>query len=62
MRDLSDFDITAEPKVYDFITTFDAVHDQARPLSVLKGIHRALKSGGLYLMQDLRGSSYVHKT
>ncbi len=61
VRDLSDFDITAEPEVYDFITTFDAVHDQARPLSVLKGIHRALKSDGLYLMQDIRGSSYVHK-
>ena len=58
--DLSDFDSTAEPEAYDFITTFDAVHDQARPLSVLKGIHRALKSGGLYLMQDIRGSSYVH--
>ncbi len=61
MRDLSDFDITAEPEVYDFITTFDAVHDQARPLSVLKGIHQVLKSDGLYLMPDIHGSSYVHK-
>ena len=41
--DLSDFDHTAEVEAYDFITTFDAVHDQAKPLSVLKGIHRALK-------------------
>lgn len=23
---------------------FDAIHDQARPLNVLKGIHRALKA------------------
>jgi 2-polyprenyl-3-methyl-5-hydroxy-6-metoxy-1,4-benzoquinol methylase len=60
IRDLSDFDNTAEPEAFDFITTFDAIHDQAKPLNVLKGIHRALKNDGLYLMQDIRGSSYVH--
>ena len=60
IRDLSNFDETAEPESFDFITTFDAIHDQARPLNVLKGIHRALKSEGVYLMQDIRGSSYVH--
>jgi hypothetical protein len=43
------------------ITTFDAVHDQAQPLNVLKGIHRALKSDGDYLMQDISGTSHVHK-
>jgi 2-polyprenyl-3-methyl-5-hydroxy-6-metoxy-1,4-benzoquinol methylase len=58
--DLSDFDNTAEPEAFDFITTFDAVHDQARPLSVLRGIHRALKPDGVYLMQDIKGSSQVH--
>jgi 2-polyprenyl-3-methyl-5-hydroxy-6-metoxy-1,4-benzoquinol methylase len=36
--DLSEFDRTAEPESFDFITTFDAIHDQARPLNVLKGI------------------------
>ena len=41
--DLSHFDTAAEPEAFDFITTFDAVHDQARPLNVLKGIHRALE-------------------
>src|SRR5262245_41875048 len=35
--DLSNFDTTAEAKGFDFITAFDAVHDQARPLNVLKG-------------------------
>lgn len=60
-RDLTGFDRTAEPATFDFITTFDAVHDQARPLNVLKGIYRALKSDGVYLMQDIRGSSFVHK-
>jgi ubiquinone/menaquinone biosynthesis C-methylase UbiE len=60
-RDLSDFDQTAEPESFDFITTFDAVHDQAKPLHVLRGIHRALKSDGVYLMQDIKGSSFVEK-
>jgi 2-polyprenyl-3-methyl-5-hydroxy-6-metoxy-1,4-benzoquinol methylase len=59
-RDLSDFDRTAESGAFAFITTFDAVHDQARPLEVLKGIHRALEPDGVYLMQDIRGSSHVH--
>jgi ubiquinone/menaquinone biosynthesis C-methylase UbiE len=59
--DLSDFDRTAEPESFDFITTFDAIHDQAKPLNVLKGIHRALKQDGAYLMQDIAGSSHVHE-
>jgi 2-polyprenyl-3-methyl-5-hydroxy-6-metoxy-1,4-benzoquinol methylase len=59
--DLSEFDKTAEPESFDFITTFDSIHDQARPLNVLKGIHRALKPGGLYLMQDISGSSHIHQ-
>lgn len=59
--DLGDFDQTAEVESFDFITTFDAVHDQAKPLNVLKGIHRALKRHGVYLMQDISGSSYIHK-
>jgi 2-polyprenyl-3-methyl-5-hydroxy-6-metoxy-1,4-benzoquinol methylase len=37
--DLSNFHETAEPESFDFITTFDAIHDQAKPLNVLKGIH-----------------------
>jgi len=61
VADLSDFDATAEPDAFDCITTFDAVHDQARPLNVLKGIHRALRADGVYLMQDIKGSSHVHK-
>ena len=61
VADLSDFDTTAEPGAFDCITTFDAVHDQARPLSVLRGIHRALKADGIYLMQDIKGSSHVHE-
>jgi SAM-dependent methyltransferase len=42
---------------FDFITTFDAVHDQARPDLVLAGIARALRPGGTYLCVDIRASS-----
>jgi len=59
VRDLSDFDETAESERFDFITSFDAIHDQIKPLNVLKGIQRALKSDGIYLMQDIRGSNQV---
>ncbi len=59
--DLSNFDETAERDAFDFITTFDAIHDQAKPLNVLKGIHRALKADGVYLMQDISGTGHVHK-
>jgi 2-polyprenyl-3-methyl-5-hydroxy-6-metoxy-1,4-benzoquinol methylase len=59
--DLTDFDKTADRDAFDLITTFDAVHDQPRPLNVLEGIHRALKSDGVYLMQDISGTSHVDK-
>ncbi len=45
---------------YDLITTFDAVHDQADPAAVLKGIAEALREDGVYLMQDIAGSSHHH--
>jgi len=61
VRDLSNFDETAPYEEFDLVTTFDAVHDQGQPLRVLKGIHKALKPDGVYLMQDIRGSSHVHK-
>jgi 2-polyprenyl-3-methyl-5-hydroxy-6-metoxy-1,4-benzoquinol methylase len=49
-----------EEAAYDLITTFDAVHDQADPAAVLKGIANALKDDGIYLMQDIAGSSHHH--
>ncbi|MGH3136913.1 MAG: class I SAM-dependent methyltransferase [Gaiellaceae bacterium] len=60
-RDLSTFDIDAEPESFELVTTFDAVHDQARPLAMLRGIFRSLKPDGVYLMQDIQGSSHVQK-
>lgn len=44
---------------FDLITTFDAVHDQAAPDKVLASISRALRSDGVYLMQDIKASSEV---
>lgn len=60
VRDLTDFDHTADQEAFDFVSTFDAVHDQAQPLRMLRGIHRTLKRDGVYLMQDIKGSSFVH--
>jgi 2-polyprenyl-3-methyl-5-hydroxy-6-metoxy-1,4-benzoquinol methylase len=59
--DLTDFHAAAKPEAYDFVTTFDAVHDQAQPLNVLRGIHRTLKPDGVYLMQDISGTGLVHE-
>jgi ubiquinone/menaquinone biosynthesis C-methylase UbiE len=60
-RDLSTFDVDAEPEAFAYVTTFDAVHDQARPLAMLKGIRRTLQVDGTYLMQDIQGSSHHHE-
>jgi 2-polyprenyl-3-methyl-5-hydroxy-6-metoxy-1,4-benzoquinol methylase len=61
IADLSAFHETAVPAAFDLITTFDAIHDQAKPLNVLKGIRRALKPDGVYLMQDISGTSHVQR-
>ncbi len=42
---------------FDFITTFDAVHDQARPDLVLRGIAVSLRPDGVYLCVDITASS-----
>ena len=46
-------------EMYDFITTFDAIHDQVNPEKVLAGIAHALKHNGIYLMQDIAASSHL---
>ncbi len=60
-RDLSTFDEDAEPGAFAYVTTFDAVHDQAKPLALLKGIRLSLEPDGTYLMQDIQGSSHHHE-
>jgi 2-polyprenyl-3-methyl-5-hydroxy-6-metoxy-1,4-benzoquinol methylase len=61
IKDLSDFSETAPESQFDFITTFDAIHDQGRPLNVLRGINKALKNDGVYLMQDISGTSHLEQ-
>jgi 2-polyprenyl-3-methyl-5-hydroxy-6-metoxy-1,4-benzoquinol methylase len=46
---------------FDFITAFDAIHDQAQPRQVLKAIATALRSGGVFLMVDIQASSRVEE-
>lgn len=61
VQDLSDFDEKAPSEEYDLVTTFDAVHDQSKPLNLLKGIRKALKKDGTYLMQDISGTGHLEK-
>jgi 2-polyprenyl-3-methyl-5-hydroxy-6-metoxy-1,4-benzoquinol methylase len=58
--EVKDAAVLDEKARYDLITTFDAIHDQADPAAVLKGIAAALKEDGVYLMQDIAGSSHLH--
>ncbi|MEK6235420.1 MAG: methyltransferase domain-containing protein [Planctomycetales bacterium] len=46
---------------FDFITAFDAIHDQAKPAKVLSEISQALRPDGTFLMQDIAASSHLHK-
>lgn len=54
VRDAATLDLN---EAFDFIATFDAIHDQARPDRVLANIARALRRDGTYLMQDIHSSS-----
>ncbi|MEP4379222.1 MAG: class I SAM-dependent methyltransferase [Alphaproteobacteria bacterium] len=61
VRDLARFDQEAAPGAYDFVTTFDAVHDQGNPRAMVRGIRRTLAVDGVYMAQDINGSSHVHE-
>ncbi len=54
VRDVAKLD---EPATFDWITAFDAIHDQARPAEVLKSVRRSLRPNGIFLMQDISSSS-----
>jgi 2-polyprenyl-3-methyl-5-hydroxy-6-metoxy-1,4-benzoquinol methylase len=58
-RDVTDFDPDSDG-AFDLITAYDVIHDLPRPDKVLPQIHRALRPDGIFLMQDIRGSSHVH--
>jgi len=60
VEDATALDTSAHIGQWDVVTTFDAVHDQAKPARVLHGIARALAPDGVYLMQDIHGSGHVY--
>ena len=51
VRDVTEL---GEERRYDLVTSFDAIHDQARPAEVLRGIRAALRDDGVYVMQEIR--------
>lgn len=55
--EVRDVTVLAVEDRFDFVTAFDAIHDQAHPAQVLSGIRRALKPDGTFLMVDIRASS-----
>lgn len=59
--EVKDFAELDELSRYDLITAFDAIHDQPKPTTVLQNIHSALRHGATFLMQDVVGSSHLHK-
>jgi SAM-dependent methyltransferase len=54
--EVRDAAVLGEHDAFDFITTFDAVHDQVDPAGVLRCIYTALRPGGIYLCVDIGGS------
>ena len=52
LKDNREFD-----NAFDYVTAFDAVHDQTRPLEVLQGIHSILAPGGWFSMVDIAARS-----
>ncbi len=58
VKDVSTLDGNSQ---FDFITAFDAIHDQAHPAKVLQGIANALRPGGIFLMVDMAASSKLEE-
>lgn len=48
-------------EAFDFITTFDAIHDQVNPAVVLAQAAQALRPGGIFLMVDIAASSKLEE-
>ena len=48
-------------KTFDYVTAFDAIHDQTRPLEALKGAVAILKDGGAFSMVDIAAASELSR-
>lgn len=42
---------------FDYVTAFDSIHDQTRPLEALRGIYHMLSADGLFSMVDIAARS-----
>ena len=58
VRDVAEL---GDVSLYDFITAFDSIHDQAQPRAVLRGIAEALRPDGTFLMVDVNSSSHLEE-
>jgi 2-polyprenyl-3-methyl-5-hydroxy-6-metoxy-1,4-benzoquinol methylase len=56
VKDVATLDGIAD---FDFITAFDAIHDQVQPRQVLQRISDALRPDGVFLMVDIAAASDV---
>lgn len=56
-------DLGAKPieKGCDLVTAFDVIHDLPDPQGMLDGIRASLAPGGVFLMVDIAGSSYLER-
>lgn len=57
--EVQDASMISASNAFDFITVFDAIHDQAKPDVVLQNISNALRDDGVFLCVDIAGSSHV---
>jgi 2-polyprenyl-3-methyl-5-hydroxy-6-metoxy-1,4-benzoquinol methylase len=58
VRDVADLELA---DTFDLVTAFASLHHQARPDAVLRAVARALRPGGVLLVQDVRGSSHLER-
>lgn len=58
VKDVATLETSAQ---FDFITAFDAIHDQAQPAAVLQRIATALRPQGTFLMVDIASSSKLEE-
>ena len=58
VRDVADLGTTAQ---FGLVTAFDTIHDQARPLQVLRSIIDSVQPGGDFLMMDMAASSKLEE-
>ncbi len=52
-------DVAEWQDLFDYVTAFDAIHDQTHPRQALRGIRFMLKPGGLLSMVDIAASSHM---